>query len=166
MKNIKGKVSILFLASIVVFVFWNNYQDNKELDIAIAALTEKGVVVNVSNVEKVKYVTNNRRDPFDVENKIYYDFKYKIQYAEYFTGTVVERIVNDCVASFYIGCLSIPAKTPLKMLYVPGDRLMWAECNEQGTKQEKYYICSRYNSTGSVNFVPPFTFDVERFKKN
>ena len=106
MKNIKGIVAVLFLVSIVVFAFWDNYDINKEINAAIAELTEKGVVVNVSNVEKVKYVTNNKRDAFDAKNKIYYKFKYKIQYTEYSTGTVVERFVKECTADYqkYISC--------------------------------------------------------------
>ena len=94
---------------------------------------------------------------------------YKIKYNEHNSGKVVERFVEECQEKEYIGCLGKSAKTPLKMLYVTGDETMWTDCSRIEDTSDtpnvdgKLHFCSRSDSASGS--FPPFTFDLERFKK-
>ena len=148
------KIALLFLISVGVIFYWTASGVDKQRKEAINALSSKGVVVNVSIIERVKSFTTSKNDP--------YDFYYKIKYTEHNSGKVVERFVKECEHNSYISCLGMPAKTPLKMLYVPGDENMWTDCSHISL-DKKTRFCSRSESTG---YYALFTFELDKLKKS
>jgi len=156
MKIPKGLIPIIILVILGGYLYWGVTDLANEKEAAINDLSSKGVVVNASVTERVKRISASKRNPF-----VYY---YKIKYNEHNSGKVVERFVEECQENEYIGCLGKSAKTPLKMLYVTGDETMWADCSRIEDTSDtpnvdgKLHVCS-------ISSYPPFTFDLERFKK-